>query len=151
MRKVGLSLLLKLDVRKVLIMLLMFSLVLAGRIQSYVFVHDVPGVKKPPLYDLLKPFDFWSASMFLELPLILFGHLLFLVFPGLSFLAKGWIAYIPIAIYIYLLSSFLVYSHDKWGSKGKLKIAFTISYALMLLFLLPEIINCDGACSKEGF
>lgn len=125
------------DHRRIVASFLMFTLIMAGRIQAYAFVDDVPGVEKPPLYDMLSPFDFWSPSMFLLLPIILAGSVAARVIPELSSLATGKTAFLALAAYIYMLSSLLFYSHDRWGRNRIPKKIFPILYAIFSIPLLP--------------
>ncbi len=54
-----------------------------GVIQSYMFVDDVPGVPKPPLYDQLSFLELWFPWIVLTLPLHILAYRL-----GVSWLAK---------------------------------------------------------------
>jgi len=45
--------------RRLLLFAFYASLSIAGVIQSYAFIDDVPGLERPPLYDQLRGFDFW--------------------------------------------------------------------------------------------
>lgn len=106
--------LLKPDSRKVLSTLLLLAFLIVAHIQSYAFVDDVPDVTKPPLYDLLRPFDFWAPAMLLIMPMALLTlPLQRLGIPPLS-APLTW----PLqAIYVYCLSCLLVLGHERWGRK----------------------------------
>lgn len=105
---------------KLLLFLCFAFLWVAGVIQSYAFIDDVPGVEKPPLYDLLRPFDFWFPWVIFSAPLHLFSSFLcslrdfcstlFSTFPGMG------AARFPVigVIYSYLASSWMVYSWSRW-------------------------------------
>lgn len=41
----------------------------AGVTQTYAFIDDIPGVEKPPLYDVLRPFGFWFPWLIFSAPL----------------------------------------------------------------------------------
>ncbi|MBC7262323.1 MAG: hypothetical protein H5T63_09940, partial [Chloroflexi bacterium] len=108
--------LLKLNTRKALCTILLLAFVTAGYIQAYAFVDDVPGMVQPPLYDLLRPFDFWAPAMLLIMPMALLS------------LPLQWLGFSPLsspmlwplqAIYIYSLSCLLVFGHDRWGAKWR--------------------------------
>jgi len=61
---------------------LLFAFIsVAGAIQAYAFIDDMPGVEKPPLYDQLRLFDFWFPWVLLIAPL----GLLAAVLPGSLF------------------------------------------------------------------
>lgn len=108
--------LLKPDLCRVLITVLLLAFLIAAYIQAYAFVDDVPGVPKPPLYDLLRPLSFWAPAMMLIMPLALFS------------LPLRWLGFSPLsmplvwplqATYIYCLSCLLVFGHNRWGRKLK--------------------------------
>ena len=46
-------------------------LLIGGRIQSFAFVDDIPGLEPPPFYDVLRPLSIWPAMILLILPWIL--------------------------------------------------------------------------------
>jgi len=106
--------LLKPNRRKVLGTMLMLAFLAAAYIQSYTFVDDVPGVSKPLLYDLLRPFSFWASAMLLIMPLALLSAPLRWL--GLSPWASPLIWLLQ-AAYVYLLACPLVFAHDHWGKK----------------------------------
>jgi len=110
----SLAALLKPNWRKVLATTLMLAFLAAAYIQSYAFVDDVPGVTKPPLYDLLRPFAFWSSGMLLIMPLALLSTPL--QWLGLSPLSSPLIWPLQV-VYVYLLSCLLVFAHDRWGTR----------------------------------
>ncbi len=60
---------LKPDPPKVMVLILFGLLTIGGLIQAYVFVRDAPGVKKPPLYDQLKPYPVWIIWVMTLAPL----------------------------------------------------------------------------------
>lgn len=113
MRKV-LGELLKPDYHKVLSTLLLLAFLMAAYIQSCAFVDDVPEVTKPPLYDLLRPFNLWAPAMLLIMPMALLTLPLQQV--GFSALLAP-LAWPLQAIYVYCLSCLLVLGHDRWGRK----------------------------------
>ncbi len=127
------------DSRRIMASILMLTLIAAGRIQAYAFVDDVPGVEKPPFYDVLKPFDFWSPSMFLLLPLIALGSMAAIVTPGVSALATGGIGHLILASYVYLFSSLLFYSHDMWGAGRIPRKAVLVLYTVFCILLMPGV------------
>ncbi|MBC7232458.1 MAG: hypothetical protein H5T68_04350 [Chloroflexi bacterium] len=111
-----LSKLLEIDLRRALCTILLLFFLMAAYIQSYAFVDDVPGVNKPPLYDLLRPFDFWAPAMLLIMPMALLT------------LPLQWLGFSPLssplvwplqAIYLYFLSCLLAFGHDRWGAKWR--------------------------------
>ena len=105
--------LLKPDWRRLVATILLLALLAATYIQAFAFVDDVPDATKPPLYDLLLPFDFWVPGMMLILPLALLS------------VPLGWLGLTPLSSpliwplqigYVYLLSCLLVFGHDHWAT-----------------------------------
>jgi hypothetical protein len=90
------------------------ALLVAAYIQAFAFLDDVPGATKPPLYDALRPFDFWVPGMMLILPLAVVGAPLGWL--GLSLLSSPLIWPLQI-LYLYLLSCLLVFGHDHWAKE----------------------------------
>jgi len=126
----------------------------AGVIQTYVFVDDVPDLEKPPLYDVLRPFDFWSAWIYLSTPFYLLASLMCLPYDFCStlfsyFPAMGHTKF-PIAgiLYCYLASSFMGFSWSRYVNNNKRKklillitlipTAVLTSPSLVIIFLKPE-------------
>jgi hypothetical protein len=106
--------LLKPDWRRLVATMLMVALLVATYIQAFVFVDDVPGATKPPLYDALFPFDFWVPGMMLILPLALVAAPL----QALGFYPLSSPLIWPLQIgYVYLLSCLLVFGHDDWARR----------------------------------
>ena len=61
---------------KVLLFIMFAFLWIAGVIQTYAFIDDVPGLEKPPLYDYLRPFSFWFSWLVFSAPFYLLSTLL---------------------------------------------------------------------------
>lgn len=104
--------LLKPDRRRVLAMLLMLALLAATYIQSYAFVDDVPGTTAPPLYEALRPFDFWVAGMLLIMPLALITMPLQRL--GMPVMSSPLVWPLQMG-YLYLVACLLVFGHDRWA------------------------------------
>jgi hypothetical protein len=100
---------LKPDWRRLVASTLMLALLVAGYIQAFAFVDDVPNATKPSLYDALLPFDFWVPGVLLILPLAVVSAPLRWL--GLSPLSSPWIWPVQI-LYLYLLSYLLLFGHD---------------------------------------
>lgn len=113
---------LKPDIRKLVLFVGFAFLCVAGATQSYAFIDDVPGLERPPLYDVLRPFSFWFPWVLFSAPLHVSAALvcsvvdvcgsMFSVFPSMGavkFPVTG-------VIYSFIAASWLVYSWDRWLS-----------------------------------
>ncbi len=106
--------------KKVLIFLGLSFLSIAGAVQSYAFVDDVPGMGKPPLYDALRPYGFWFPWIIFTAPLHIAAALicgstdlcmqLFASFPSMGAVK------FPLAsvLYSYAAACWVVYSWRRW-------------------------------------
>ncbi|MEA3459512.1 MAG: hypothetical protein U9R11_02370, partial [Chloroflexota bacterium] len=128
--------LLKPDWKRFLIFALLAALIVGADIQAYAFVDDVPGIPKPPLYDLLRPFDLWAPAMLLIAPLAL------LTAPfnraGICLMCQPYSCLLT-ALYLYLLSSFLVFAHESCGERVRGKrwwFVVAVPFLLVGLFWL---------------
>jgi len=114
---------------------------IGGVTQTYTFVKDVPGIEKPPLYDLLKPYDFWSPWVFFSAPLYLLVRFLCSIYDFCSpifamFPAMGGVKF-PVAgiIYSYMASAWMAFSWEKWFRSRRMKIAALLGCFIPLLII----------------
>ena len=114
---------------------------IGGVTQTYTFMKDIPGIEKPPLYDLLKPYDFWSPWIFFSAPFYLFIRLLCSIYDFCSpvfamFPAMGGVRF-PLAgiAYSYMASAWMVFSWEKWFRSRKIKVAALLG-CLIPLFII---------------
>ncbi|MGQ9493441.1 MAG: hypothetical protein ACUVR2_06715 [Anaerolineae bacterium] len=131
---------LKPDLRKVLCTILMLALLIAAYIQSYAFVDDMPGTTKPPLYDLLHPFDFWVPAMLLIMPMALLSVPL----QGLGFSPFSASLVWPLQIlYVYFLSCLLIFGHDRWGARLEKKwrwLVWLLPFFVIIALWMPAML-----------
>ncbi len=134
---------LKPNLKKISLFLFLSFICVGGAIQSYAFVHDVPGLTKPPFYDLLNPLGLWIAWVFLAVPVHIFGYFLgfswiLKFFPNISSATK--LPLISIA-YSYLVSCWVVHVWGKWlrfeSSEIKLIFFFTALVLAAMFSPLP--------------
>lgn len=128
---------LKPEWRKILIFAVLAALMVGADIQAYAFVDDVPGVPKPPLYDLLRPFDLWAPAMLLIAPLALLTMPLNRM--GICPMCRPY-SFLLTVLYLYLLSSFLIFAYGRRGAGvgGKWRyFVVAAPFLLVGLFWLP--------------
>lgn len=119
-------------------------ILLGGIIQSYAFIDDIPGVEKPPFYDLLRPISIWPSYVFFSLPLYVLAELIcsaydfcsmvFQVFPsmgGVKFPVIG-------LIYTYVVSAWMGYSWSRWIISRRVKLIILLGcFSTLLVTHLP--------------
>jgi len=66
---------LKPNLRKLALFSILAFICIGGVIQTYAFIDDVPGILKPPLYDILHPLELWFPWIILALPTHLSGRI----------------------------------------------------------------------------
>jgi len=100
---------------------------IGGVTQTYTFIKDVLGIEKPPLYDLLKPYDFWSPWIFFSAPFYILVRLLCSIYDFCSpifamFPDMGGVKF-PLAgiTYSYMASAWMAFSWEKWFRSRKNK------------------------------
>ena len=118
--------------RRILLSAFYIFLSIAGAIQTYAFIDDIPGLERPPLYDQLRGFEFWF-------PWVLFTLPIHLPIP----LSRGVVRYFPSLgavkmplgsiIYSYVAASWLVYVWDRWVSASARRVRGT-------LLMLPAVL-----------
>ncbi|MCD6591466.1 MAG: hypothetical protein J7K78_00415 [Thaumarchaeota archaeon] len=118
---------------------------IGGVTQTYTFIKDIPGIEKPPLYDLLRPYDFWSPWIFFSAPFYLFIRLLCSIYDFCSpvfamFPAMGGVRF-PLAgiAYSYMASAWMAFSWEKWFRSRKIKVAALLG-CLIPLFIIHSSI-----------
>lgn len=97
---------------KVVLFVMFVFIATMGYIQSWVFAGKDVGASKPPFYDLLASFPFWSLWMYLLLPLFPFSSLLSIF--GLRNIFTGAFFFIGNIVYSYVLASFMVFCYEKY-------------------------------------
>ncbi len=110
------------DSRKLAIFTALSLICVGGVIQSYAFIDEVPGIPKPPFYDLLKPFSIWPAWVLLAAPLYIISYIFNLTYLVDRLPPLGGVK-IPLfsVLYSYILSCWSIYVWDKWLKTDKLK------------------------------
>lgn len=108
--------------RKLLLFAMFAFLCVAGVIQAYAFIDDVPGIEKPLLYDQLRTFDFWLPWIIFtapfHIPLSIICGMFDFCTPIFSFFPRLGAVRFPVSSVVYslLASSWLVHSWDRWIS-----------------------------------
>ena len=118
---------------------------IGGVTQTYTFIKDVPGIEKPPLYDLLKPYDFWSPWIFFSAPFYILVRLLCSIYDFCSpifamFPDMGGVKF-PLAgiTYSYMASAWMAFSWEKWFRSRKIKVATLLGCLIPLFIIHPGI------------
>ena len=126
---------------------------ISGVTQTYTFIKDVPGIEKPPLYDLLKPYDFWSSWIFFSAPFYLLARILCSIYDFCSpifamFPDMGGVK-VPLAgiIYSYAASAWMTFSWEKWFRSKKIKVAALLGCFIPLLIIhsMSLLMSVDSA------
>jgi len=114
---------------------------IGGAIQTYTFVHDIPGIPKPPLYDLLRPFDLWAPWRFFTIPIDILSYTL-----GLSQLIHSLPnmdgIYFPLfsITYAYIVSCWTIYTWRRWLASAENRSTIPIMDAVLgALLASPSI------------
>lgn len=112
--------------RKFLLFIVLTFICVAGAIQTFVFIDDVPGVEKPPFFEQLRPFDFWLPWIMFTAPFHIpvaivcsrfdFCTPIFSHFPRLGEIMFP----VSSVLYSYLAASWFIYSWDRWISEATL-------------------------------
>jgi len=137
---------LKLDVRKILLTTVLSIICIGGVIQTYAFIDDVPGIPKPPLYDLFKPLNFWTPWILFTAPLHILGYVLNLYglieyFPELGAGLKFPLLSI---IYTYLVSSVAITTYDRWLRNTHYKgLPLILGIIIAIIFNPPFIVTLN--------
>jgi len=122
--------------RKILAFGALAFICVAGAVQTYAFIDDVPGIEKPPLYNQLRPFDFWLPWIIFtapfHVPLSIICGMFDLCSPLFSHFPRLGEVRFPVVsvIYSYIAASWLVHSWNKWVSGSA-------STTRRLLLLIP--------------
>ena len=126
--------------RRLLLFAFYASLSIAGAIQSYAFIDDVPGLERPPLYDQLRGFNFWFPWILFTLPIHLplpLGWRLVSHFPSLGAVKMP----LGSILYAYAAASWLIYTWDRWISTGRLRgILLTLPAVLASISTVPPLL-----------
>ncbi len=116
--------------RKLLFFAFYAFLSIAGAIQTYAFIDDVPGLEKPPLYDQLRGFEFWFPWVVFTLPIHLpipLGRRIMEYFPSLGAVKMP----LGSVVYSYVAACWLVYAWDRWISARRVR---------RVLLMLPAVL-----------
>jgi len=126
---------------------------IGGVTQTYTFIKDIPGIEKPPLYDLLKPYDFWSPWIFFSAPFYILVRLLCSIYDFCSpifamFPAMGGVKF-PLAgiTYSYMASAWMMFSWEKWFRSKKMKVTTLLGCFIPLLIIhsIMLLMSIDSA------
>lgn len=124
--------------RKLLLFGVFAFICVAGAVQTYAFIDDIPGTQKPPLYDQLRAFDFWLPWIIftapLHIPLSIICGMFDLCDPIFSYFPRLGDVMFPVSsvAYSYLAASWMVHSWDRWMPRAA-------STTRRLLLLLPLV------------
>ncbi len=129
------------DPRKLAIFTALSLICVGGVIQSYAFTDEVPGIPKPPFYDILKPFSIWPAWVLLATPLYILSRIFNLTYlvdylPPLGGVKTPLFS----VLYSYILSCWSIYVWDKWLKTDKLKHLILALGVLTAFVINPPII-----------
>jgi len=129
------------DSRKLAIFTTLSLICVGGAIQSYAFIDDIPGIPKPPFYDLLKPFSIWPAWVLLIAPLHILSYILNLTYlldylPPLGGVKAPFFS----VLYSYILSCWSIYVWDKWLKNDKLKILILLLGIVTAFLMNPPFL-----------
>ena len=110
---------LKLEKKVVILFLILLLIAFAGYTQSWVFGGKESGVAKPFLFEMLKPFPFWSLWMILLLPLTMIQEFLTLINIKIDLMSQssGWLLIIINVLYFYFLSRLMILLYDHFLRK----------------------------------
>jgi len=110
--------------RKLLLFGVFSFICVAGVVQTYAFIDDVPGIEKPPLYDQLRGFDFWLPwNIFtapFHIPLAVICGVFDFCAPLFSHFPRLGAVRFPVSsiVYSYIAASWLVHSWNRWISEA---------------------------------
>lgn len=105
--------------RKLLLIGALAFICVAGAVQTYAFIDDVPWIEKPPFYDQPPPFDFWLPWIIFtapfHVPLSIICGIFDLCSPLFSQFPRLGAVRFPVSsvVYSYIAASWLVHSCDR--------------------------------------
>ncbi|RLG59843.1 hypothetical protein DRN87_04985 [Candidatus Geothermarchaeota archaeon] len=134
----GLIQVLKPNLHNIPLFILLAFISVGGVIQTYAFIDDADILPKPPLYDILKPFNLWFPWLYLTAPIQISSLILNLrwisgIFPELS---PGFKLPLGSILYSYVTSAWSIYIYRRYISTNKriLKIFIIISIGFGCIF-----------------